>query len=130
MDLAQQTAHYKAIRERIVAASYKPTPKPVQIEAHPEPIEETQQLELPPVKLNRGTRESLAYLLQAYGVTWADVTNVSRRPRFTRARRAIWWFLHCRGFSTVRIGELTNRDHTSVVHALQKVNSWKVKVRK
>ena len=130
MDLAQQTAHYKAIRERIVAASYKPPPKPVQIEAQPEPIEEPQQLELPPVKLNRGTRESLAYLLQAYGVTWADVTGVRRWPRFTRARRAIWWFLHCRGFSTVRIGELTNRDHTSVVHALQKVNSWKVKVRK
>jgi tRNA nucleotidyltransferase (CCA-adding enzyme) len=130
MNLAEQTAHYKAIRERIAAASYKPLQKPVQIEAQPKPIEAPQQIELPPIKLNRSTRESLAYLLQAYGVTWDEVTSVRRWPRFTRARRAIWWFLHCRGFSTVRIGELTNRDHTSVVHALQKVNSWKVKVRK
>ena len=68
------------------------------------------------LKLNR--------TLTAYGATWDDVTGPAHHARTVTMRRAVYWLMHCNGFSLSRIGALTHRDHTSILHGLKKVNSW------
>jgi chromosomal replication initiation ATPase DnaA len=70
------------------------------------------------------TRQSLRHVLAAYGATWDDVTGPAHHARTVTMRRAVYWLMHCNGFSLSRIGALTHRDHTSILHGLKKVNSW------
>jgi chromosomal replication initiation ATPase DnaA len=70
---------------------------------------------------------SLAAILDAYGRTWAHVVSPARPAAYIPCRRAIYWLLHCRGWSSLRIGRFCHRDHTSILYALGKVNSHVIK---
>ncbi len=79
------------------------------------------RLELPRA-MSDATRQSIACILDAHGATWADIVRPDRRRRWNAPRRAVYWLLHCRGWSTLRIGRLCCRDHTSIIYHLRKAN--------
>ena len=123
MGLEQQRAHYRAVRARIAGtrpapppAAPPPPPPPAPPPPAPDPV-----ARLP---VSDRTRQSLRHVLAAYGATWDDVTGTNHHARTVTMRRAVYWLLHCNGFTLPRIGALTHRDHTSILHGLKKVNSW------
>jgi hypothetical protein len=126
MNLAQQIEHYKAVRNRILNARraslvIKKEPEPAELYVAPKPPKKRREHN---VKVTKETQESIAYILDAYRVTWKDIIRPCRKIKYTMPRRAIWWMLRCKGLSTAHIGTLTNRDHTTVINGLKKVNSW------
>jgi len=124
MNLEQQRAHYKAVRARIAgAAAPRPLAPVAAVPSPPEPVEPPPD-PVASLPVAQATRDGLRCVLDAYGATWDDVVGPSRRTCYDAPRRAIYWLLHCRGFSTVSIGRLTRRDHSSIVYALSKVNPW------
>lgn len=57
-----------------------------------------------------------------YGVSWAQIAGAGRRTDIVDARFAYCWL--CKNFLKMtlkRIAETINRDHTSVIHALNEV---------
>jgi len=122
MGLEQQRAHYRAVRARIAGPRPAPpspppaAPNPPPSSPAPDPV-----ARLP---VSDRTRQSLRHVLAAYGATWDDVTGPAHHARTVTMRRAVYWLMHCNGFSLSRIGVLTHRDHTSILHGLKKVNSW------
>lgn len=121
MNLEQQRAHYKAVRARILTGARPPAPEP-ELPRPPAPLKRV------PLLVADETRDSLRHILTAYDVTWEDVISPSRRHAMHAPRLAVYWALHCRGFSTSKIGQLTRRDHSSIVYALEKVNPWNRKL--
>jgi chromosomal replication initiation ATPase DnaA len=126
MNLEQQIEHYKAVRNRIMNAKraslvMKKDPDPADVYVAPKPPKKRREHN---VKVTKQTQESIAYILDAYGVTWNEVIGPVRETKYTTPRRAIWWLLRCKGLSIAHIGSITNRDHTTVMHGLRKVNSW------
>jgi hypothetical protein len=124
MGLEQQRAHYRAVRARIAGTRPAPPPPPAPRQAaapDPPPPAPDPVARLP---VSDRTRQSLRHVLTAYGATWDDVTGPAHHARIVTMRRAVYWLLHCNGFSLSRIGALTHRDHTSILHGLKKANSW------
>jgi hypothetical protein len=122
MGLEQQRAHYRAVRARIAGTRPAPPPPPAPRQALPPPPAPPDPVARLPV--SDRTRQSLRHVLAAYGATWDDVTGPAHHARTVTMRRAVYWLMHCNGFSLSRIGALTHRDHTSILHGLKKVNSW------
>jgi hypothetical protein len=122
MGLEQQRAHYRAVRARI--AGTRPAPPPPAPLAAPDPPPLAAPDPVARLPVSDRTRQSLRHVLAAYGATWDDVTGPAHHARTVTMRRAVYWLLHCNGFSLSRIGALTHRDHTSILHGLKKVNSW------
>jgi chromosomal replication initiation ATPase DnaA len=55
----------------------------------------------------------------AYKVSPFAVTSRNRRKRVSEARQEIWRILKADGMSYPELGELFNRDHTTIVHGVQ-----------
>lgn len=72
-------------------------------------------------------RFSIQQILIAYDTPWLGIIGRSRFRSRQPPRRAITWLLHLRGWSTPQIGRFIGRDHTTVVHSLQQVNSFYVR---
>jgi chromosomal replication initiation ATPase DnaA len=126
MNLEQQIEHYKAVRNRIMNAKrasqvMKKELDLADVYVAPKPPKKRREHS---VKVAKQTQESIAYILDAYGVTWAEIIGPVRETKYVMPRRAIWWMLRCKGLSTAHIGTLTNRDHTTILNGLKKVNSW------
>lgn len=79
------------------------------------------RLELPRT-MSDATRRSIGCVLDAYGVTWADIVRPERRHCWNAPRRAVYWLLHCKGWSYPQIGRLCQRDHTSIIYHVRKAN--------
>lgn len=68
-------------------------------------------------------QEIIADVARAHGFEVDDVKG-KRRPRpLVTARHEAARRLHLAGFSTVKIGRFLNRDHSTIVDALQKFRS-------
>jgi len=131
MNLQEQVQHYKAVKARIAGAHpimQLPAPEKQQQEKTDKPEQPLKRkLVVPELKnlpLSDENRRSLILMLEAYQVTWWDIVGPCRMARFIPPRRAIYWMLHCKGFSMSRIGRLMMRDHSSIVYAIQAINSW------
>ena len=70
------------------------------------------------------TRQSIRHILDAYGATWFDLVRADRAARWRPARNALYWMLHCKGWSYPRIGRACRRDHTSILKSLRKATRW------
>lgn len=72
-------------------------------------------------------RRLAAVVADEWGVSGADLIGQRRggeiiRPRFV----LIWLMRHCSPMSLPQIGRLVgNRDHTTVMHALKRVDAWR-----
>ncbi len=60
-------------------------------------------------------------IAELYGYTLEDILGKSKLKELVAVRRKCIVCLRGKGYSTTEIGRIMNRDHTTIVHALQKV---------
>ena len=60
-------------------------------------------------------------IAEPHGYTVEDILGKSRMKHLVSVRRLCVLMLRGRGYSTPEIGRLMNRDHSTIVHALNKV---------
>lgn len=58
-----------------------------------------------------------------YGVAVADILSPSRDRRVTNARQAACWLLRGHGMSLPAIGRALDRDHTTVLYAVRRIDA-------
>lgn len=100
--------HYRGVRSRLEKRPPAPkkdegpkfpkikTPREILIEKHVKPI------------------------LKEYGTTIAELRQDRKFVRLHTARREISVILSQRGWSTLKIGEFLNKDHSTIVHYLKR----------
>lgn len=123
---AELRAHYRAVRLRIWGAkpapqAYIPPPAPP-----PPTIEETiaaVEAEAPPVVNTRHTSADVVHAVATVvGITPQDMASIRRFPRCNFARHIAFYI--CReefGWSYPRIGRIFSRDHSTILHGINKV---------
>lgn len=55
-------------------------------------------------------------ILESHFLTWAEIISQRRQANLVECRREIVRFLRKQGLSYPAIGEMMNRDHTSIMH--------------
>ena len=65
-------------------------------------------------------RDQVEAICQQHEVTLDEVLGPRRTRHIVAARHNVMVALRARGWSTTRIGQIMDRDHSTVVHALQK----------
>ena len=66
------------------------------------------------------THAEIDAIAQEHGYTVEDILGPSRLKRLVAVRRLCILMIRDRGFSTTEIGRIMNRDHSTIVHALNK----------
>ena len=64
--------------------------------------------------------DAIAEIAQAHLYTVEDIIGPRRFKHLVTVRRKCIWMLRDKGYSTTEIGRIMNRDHSSIVVALQK----------
>jgi hypothetical protein len=116
------TDHYKAVRARLNAP--RPTPRPVLVAPlPPEPAPEPEPTPEPPGPVFRFTPSAAKAIvreaLEPYGMTFEQAMGPSRTMPYIAARTAVYVALRRHGWSLKKIAIYCNRDHTTVMNALQ-----------
>ena len=60
-------------------------------------------------------------IAELYGYTLEDILGKSKLKELVAVRRKCVVWLREKGYSTTEIGRIMNRDHSTIVHSLQKV---------
>ena len=60
-------------------------------------------------------------IAELYGYTLEDILGKSKLKALVAVRRKCVVWLRGKGYSTTEIGRIMNRDHSTIVHSLQKV---------
>ena len=69
--------------------------------------------------------ELYARILNEYGITEDELKSPMRDRSIVNVRHALFYYLrHRRNFSTVKIGSIFNRDHSSVINGCKRVENW------
>lgn len=117
-------AHYKEVRLRLRNPANKVAPKPI----------EPPQEEPPPVTFftypkrskrppnTRNARPIIEPILKRLGVTWTEIIDDRRWRPLVLARREVCVALRDAGWSYEAIGRYINRDHSTVIYAIE---TWK-----
>ena len=112
--------HYKAVRARLNAG---PPPVPVAIAPpppEPEPEPDPPELHLASFQYTMSAARRIAQAaLVPYGMTWTDAMGPSRTLPYTNARADVYKALRKHGWSLKKIAIFCNRDHTTIMNALQ-----------
>lgn len=61
------------------------------------------------------------HLAEGYGYTVVDILGPKRSKHLVYVRNLCVFMLRDKGYSTTEIGRIMNRDHSTIVHALNKV---------
>lgn len=129
MNAADLHEHYAAVRRRISGVQKRavcaPPPAPkIDVEKGMSIREQghIRSLSFGVPVVAEDTRASIIHMLHAYNIPWLAIVGRDRTQKVVKCRRVIVWILHLRGWSTTRIGRLLNRDHTSIIHALDTIN--------
>ena len=61
---------------------------------------------------------------ETFGICPKEIMSPKRTRDAVMARYAIKKAMSLRGHSTVKIGRIMGRDHSTVVHALQRADKW------
>lgn len=69
----------------------------------------------------------LARVYEKFGVTLDELRSGDRHKNIAHARLVAYWLLRQRGLSFPEIGRVLNRDHTSVMYGVRKVDSERAK---
>lgn len=59
-------------------------------------------------------------IAELYGYTLEDILGKSKLKALVTVRRKCIVWLRGKGYSTTEIGRIMNRDHSTIVHSLQK----------
>ena len=73
--------------------------------------------------------DTAARVAAKYGLTTEEMLSPSHDPFLANARRELYAILRARGWSYPRIGKFANRDHSSVMTALNKKKKRKPRLR-
>ena len=64
-------------------------------------------------------------ILNEYGITEDELKSPMRDRQIVNIRHAMFYFLRYRkNYSTIKIGSIFNRDHSSVINGCKKVENW------
>lgn len=119
--------HYKEVRERItrqptVPAVFVTLPKPPPVPAPPPPPPpEPRVMWDKPTSMSKRVRVVIEPILQRHDLTWAELWAPTRPQRLHQPRREVWAAMRGLGLSYPRIGQFTGRDHSTVVHGLDRL---------
>jgi hypothetical protein len=131
VNLEEQRAHYRAVRERL--STPKLIPKPV-VEAAPPKVEVVKQPE-PERQPSHFTeisdevraalkwppRDAILEMLEGTGVTLEQLKSRSREQKLVDLRHHACWILRTRfNWSMPKIGRFFNRDHTTALHGVER----------
>ena len=128
--------HYREVDRRIRTASFKPEPAPVAPPAPPEPEPEPEppdEIEVAFAELG----EELATKIRTphpcsriinevcheHGITRDELISPSRVLHLARIRQLAMWRCRQAGVSLPAIGRYFGRDHTTVLHAVRKIDA-------
>ena len=64
--------------------------------------------------------KDIEHMAEGYGYTVADILGPKRRRHLVFVRNLCVFMLRDKGYSTTEIGRIMNRDHSTIVHALNK----------
>jgi chromosomal replication initiator protein len=64
--------------------------------------------------------KDIEHLAEGYGYTVADILGQKRHRHLVFVRNLCVFMLRNKGYSTTEIGRIMNRDHSTIVHALNK----------
>lgn len=68
----------------------------------------------------RSVHDIMQDVCSQHGISMVDLIGPKRNKKFVRARQHAMWLCHRHTpFSTVRLGKFFQRDHTTVLHAIQ-----------
>ncbi len=70
-------------------------------------------------------QELYGRILNEYGITEDELKSPMRDRPIVNIRHAMFYFLRYRkNYSTIKIGSIFNRDHSSVINGCKKVENW------
>jgi hypothetical protein len=89
----------------------------------------TYEIRLPPPRGdNYLCRQIVAATARVAGLSVADFMRLCRKPGVNRLRQSAAWLMRGRtGFSTLRIGDVLERDHSTVIYAVRQVAACPVR---
>lgn len=70
-------------------------------------------------------REIVRDVCEVFGVAEGDVYGSCREMTITRVRWASWYACHQLGYSLSKIGQAFNRDHTTILHGVQRIKKMR-----
>ena len=70
-------------------------------------------------------RVSIHAIAQEHDYTFEDIVGHCKTKHLVTVRRQCVVMLREKGYSTTEIGRIMNRDHSTIVHALQMVKDGK-----
>jgi len=118
----QLTDHYKQVRARLNAGPPLPWRQPVlPMPEPPAPEPEPPVAELPPASFQytmSAARRIAQAALVPHGMTWTDAMSPARTLHYVHARKDVYKALRKHGWSLKKIAIFCNRDHTTVMNAL------------
>lgn len=143
MSAAALRQHYREVRERlsrpvpIAPKLPKPAPEPEPIRALIPPVRDyvrpagrdflwlgnigPRSQRLAGLSCPPEVRLTILKILDTHNLTWAAMVQNARFKRIVDCRHAIFVALHKEhGWAFARIGRLMGKDHTTVMHAIQK----------
>lgn len=116
LDIVRAYAPHLLRNFQLVPRLVVSAPEPVEPKPEPPPKDVTEGLVAP-----RHVKVAIRRICDKHNVTYEQLCSPSREPRLAAIRTEIYVYLRAMGWSLSQIGKLMCRDHTSVVHALQKV---------
>jgi Bacterial dnaA protein helix-turn-helix len=114
---AEMIANYKAVRARMRGLK-PPQPKP------PAPVI-VKQAPLPPAKVAHALilHAIVRTIEQSYGIDRGVLQCSARTAKLVESRQIAYYLLHEVGKATLKkIGRILERDHTTVLHGIQRTN--------
>jgi chromosomal replication initiation ATPase DnaA len=75
---------------------------------------------LPYVPNLRAARAIIGPVLKRLDMTWEEIIRDDRHRPYVLARREVYYALRQAGWSYPSIGQLCERDHSSILYAVQK----------
>lgn len=72
------------------------------------------------------TRNIVIPILKKYGVDWQTIIGPRKFAHILILRYEVYKALYDKGYSSMRIGKICNRDHTTVLHTLKKFRRLEV----
>lgn len=127
--------HYKAVKHRIAVEAPQRAGKvvitqPVVKIAYVGPVELPEPEETPDSQLLSGLRPYrlaplLLPVLKAHDLRFLDVKSPSRKKMYNDARFEMYYILQKEGMTLSQIGAVFNRDHSTILHGIQR---WKEKI--
>ena len=118
------SSHYAEIHERLMGKPKRQKPAPLPIKVTSSTLSTEKFEGPPPPQLNM--HSLLGWVCEREGVGVRDVKSDSRYRPATRARMIFYHlaFRH-KQFSSPRIGRFINRDHSSVLTGIQRINRYR-----